>query len=80
MLKVVTGLALLTRVDVKRPMAPKRRFNNSVYSERTKNALMLKGGRLNQSHTDKTCQRSDKVQQKNIYNEFQSWMNLAIKD
>lgn len=46
MLKVVTGLALLTRVDVKRPMAPKRRFNNSVYSERTKNALMLKGAIL----------------------------------
>jgi hypothetical protein len=49
MLKVVIGFDLLTRVDRKSPIAPKSRFRNSVYSDRIKNALMLKGHFLTSS-------------------------------
>ena len=49
MLKVVIGFDLFTIVDIKSPIAPNRKFSNSVYRERIKNALMLNGPFLTSS-------------------------------
>ncbi len=49
MLKVVIGLDLFTRVERNSPTAPKKIFNNKVYVDRIRNALMLKGPLLTSS-------------------------------